>query len=287
MRSVLNILIGLIIVGFVSCLGIKLIDKTVYIGNFKEKQYDFFESFRHNQLAEFYYELPFDLKFGGIRPFHYDSTGNKDYSWLRKPENLKIAFNAFSTVGLDKFLSKKKYFEKNNEWCCDTDWENKSLNEIVSGFIHSDTTSNGLDYYSKFWKRRRFENNMTGTYEILSQIDKFYNQNDHDLIYKKQDTILIELLDFDSKLISSDSVGYKSNAIEYFSFLKSAGLDYSAYKLICNNPRIVIDEKLKDSLIMTMKHDTISIDNWESLNDNRHGWITSDYYPDPNRYYGP
>jgi hypothetical protein len=287
MRTTRNILIGFIIVGFVSCLGIKSIDKTDYIGNFKEKQYDFFESFRHNQLADYYYELPFELKFGGIRPFPFDTTGNKDYSWLRKPENLKIAFNAFTTVGLDKFVSKEKYFEKNNEWCCDTDWENKSLNEIVSGFINSDTSSNGHDYYSKFWQRRKLENNVTVTYEILSQIDRFYNQNDHDLIYKKHNSVLIGLLDFDSKLTFSDSVLYKANAIEYFSFLKSVGLDYSAYKLICNNPRLDIDKKLRDSLIMTVSYDTLSIDNWENLNDNRDGWITSDYYPDPNRYYGP
>ncbi|MCU4177724.1 hypothetical protein [Carboxylicivirga sp. N1Y90] len=287
MRNIRNILIALIIVGFVSCLGIKSTKKTDYIGNFQEKQYDFFESFRHNQLADYYYDLPFELKFGGIRPFPFDSIGNKDYSWLREPENLKIAFNAFSTIGLDKFVSKAKYFEKNNAWCCDTEWENKSLNEIVAGFINSDTTSNGLDYYSKFWQRRRLENNLTITYEIFVQIDKFYNQNKQAMVYNYADSALIRLLEFDTKLIHSDSVEYKAIAIEYFSFLKSTGLDYSAYKLIFNNRRLDIEKELKDSLIMTMKYDTLSIENWENLNDNRNGWITSDYYPDPKRHYGP
>jgi hypothetical protein len=287
MRNIRNILIALIIVGFVSCLGIKSTKKTDYIGNFQEKQYDFFESFRHNQLADYYYDLPFELKFGGIRPFPFDSIGNKDYSWLREPENLKLAFNAFSKVGLDKFVSNGKYFEKNNAWCCDTEWENKALNEIVAGFINSDTTSNGLDYYSKFWQRRRLENNLTITYEIFVQIDKFYNQNKQDVVYNYADSVLIGLLEFDTKLIHSDSVEYKAIAIEYFSFLKSTGLDYSAYKLIFNNRRLDIKKELKDSLIMTMKYDTLSIENWENLNDNRNGWITSDYYPDPKRYYGP
>lgn len=64
-------------------------DKTDYISNFSEKHYDFFESIRHNQLKDYYYELPFELKFFGIRPYPSDSIGTKDYSWLRKSENLK------------------------------------------------------------------------------------------------------------------------------------------------------------------------------------------------------
>ncbi|MDR6241132.1 hypothetical protein [Aureibacter tunicatorum] len=286
MTNTQYISIGLIIIGFVSCLGIKSFDKTDNTRRFKEKQYDFFESFKHNHLADYYYELPFQLKFGGIKPFPFDSIGNKDYSWLRKPENLKIAFNAFLTVGLDKFVSQEKYFKKNNDWCCETDWENKSLNEIVSGFINSDTTSNRNDYYSKFWQRRRLENNLSETFEILSQIDKFYNQGELNLTYKKQNSVLIRLLDFDSKLISSDSTEYKAYTIEYFNYLKLAGLDNSAYKLIYYNHRLGIEKELRDSLIMTMEYDIISNDRCENFN-NRDGWITHDYYHNSNRNYRP
>ncbi|WP_205959935.1 hypothetical protein [Flammeovirga aprica] len=278
---------GLLIISIVSCIGYQSTNKPIYIGNFKEKQYDFFESIRHEHLIDYYYKLPFELKFGGIKPFPYDSIGMKDYSWLRNPENLKIAFNAFSTVGLDKFISKEKYFERNNDWCCNTDWENKSLHEIVTGFINSDTTTNGSNYYSKFWKRRKLENTHITTYEIFTQIDRFYNQNDHDLIYKNQDTILLGLLDFDSKLALSDSIKYQDTAIECFNFLKSVELEYSAYKLICNNPRLNLDKNLRDSLIMTMNYDTLTVGTWEKLDDNRNGWITSGYYRDTNRYYGP
>lgn len=287
MRGTQNILAGLLIIGFASCLGIKLVDKTDYIGNFSEKHYDFFESIRHNQLKDYYYDLPFELKFGGIRPYPFDSVGNKDYSWLRKPENLRIAFNAFSTIGLDKFVSREKYFEKNNDWCCDTDWEDKSLNEIVAGFINSDTTSLDSDYYSKFWQRRKLENNLAETYKIFVQIDRFYNRNEQSALFKQTDSILLGLLDFDTRLIHSDSTEYLENSVDYFEYLKSVGLDYSAYKLIYNNSRLDLNKKINDSLIMTMKYDTLSIEDWGSLNDNRDGWITGDFYPDPDRYYGP
>ena len=287
MGSTRNILAGLIIIGIVSCLGIKSVDKNTYIGNFKERQYDFFESFRHNQHKDYYYVLPFELKFGGIRPFPFDSTGKKDYSWLRKSENLKIAFNAFSTIGLDKFVSKDKYFEKNNDWCCDTEWENKSLNEIVIGFIESDTTIKGTDYYSKFWERRRLENNLTETYEIFVQIDRFYNQNKQSELYQQTDSVLIGLIDFDAKLIHSDSIAYIKNVIDYFDYLKSVGLNYSAYKLINDNPMLILEKNIRDSLIMTMRYDTLSYKDWVTLDDNMSGWITGDYYPDSNRNYGP
>lgn len=287
MRSTRNIFTGLIIIGFVSCLGIKSVDKLTYIGNFKERQYDFFESFRHNQNKDFYYELPFKLKFGGIGPFPFDSTGQKDYSWLRKPENLNIAFNAFSTIGLDKFVSNDKYFEKNNDWCCDTEWEYKSSNEIVIGFLESDTTIKGTDYYSKFWERRRYENNLTETYQIFVQIDRFYNQNNQSDIIQLTDSVLIGLLYFDTKLIHSDSIAYTKNVIDYFDYLKSIGLDYSAYKLINGNSMLILEKNIRDSLIMTMGYDTLSYQDWVTLDDNMSGWITGDYYPDSNRNYGP
>jgi hypothetical protein len=282
-----KIIILSIIAIFISCLGIKLVDKSYYLGNFSESKYDFFESFRHNPQNDFYYELPFDLKFGGIRSFSFDSIEKKDYSWLRKSNNLEVAFNAFSSVGLDKFISKDKYFKKNKNWCCKTEWENKSLNEIISGFIKSDTTSNAQDYYSKFWKRRKLENNLKVTYEILIQIDKFYNESKNEMIFKNTDSVLTNLLDYDMKLIHSDSTKLKTNIFNYFEYLKSVGLNYSAYKIIYNNPRLKISMRMKDSLIGTIKHDTLSFESWEKLNDNLNGWITSDFYPDNKRYYGP
>lgn len=286
-KSTWVILIIGTLAGLISCRETRSIDEARYLGNFSEKRYAFFESFQHNTDANYYAELPYDLKFGGIRPFPYDSARYKDYSWLRNPENLKMAFSAFSIIGLDKFVSKEKYFQKSRKWCCDTQWEGKSLDEIVTGFIKSDTTSTGTDYYAKFWQRRKFEDNREETYEILVQIDRFYNEDNREIIYGQTNRILLGLLKFDVALIRADSTEYKTKVIDYFSFLKAAELYYSAYKLIYNNPRLDMTKSVKDSLIMTLDHDTLSIDDWKNLNDNIDGWITSDRYPDPDRYYGP
>lgn len=287
MRNKRNILVGFIIVAFISCLAIKPIHKKYYIGNFTEKKYDFFESFRYRHLTDFYSKLPFDLKFGGIRPFPFDALGKKEYSWLRKPKNLRTGFNAFSQVGLEKFVSRKKYFEKNSYWCCDASWENKSLNEIIIGFINSDTISSGINYYSKFWQRRRMESNLTETYKIFVHIDRFYNNKKQNTTYRKMDSVLIGLLDFNTKLMHADATNYKKYIVDYFEFLRAVGLNYSAYKLIYNNSRLEMERNLKDSLIITLKYDTLSFEKWEALDDNWHGWITGDFYPDPNRNYGP
>jgi len=105
-RQKTYIIIGLLLVtGLISCNGIKIDNNTEYIGNFQEYHYDFFESFQNTTDKNYYYELPFELKFGGIRPFPYDSVGEQDYSWLRNPKNLIIAFNSIKSIGLEKFVS--------------------------------------------------------------------------------------------------------------------------------------------------------------------------------------
>lgn len=101
----IHIIIGFLLFGFFSCIGIKTLKQTTYIGNFRESNYGFFESFRHTNDQDYYYNLPFELKFGGIRPYPFDSVGKQDYSWLRNPTNLKIAFNSILLIGLDKFVS--------------------------------------------------------------------------------------------------------------------------------------------------------------------------------------
>ncbi len=40
-------------------------------------------------------------------------------------------------------------------------------------------------------------------------------------------------------------------------------------------------------LVRKITSDTLSENEWELLNDNNSGWINSNYYSDPNRYYGP
>lgn len=281
-------IIGLLIItGLISCNGIKIDNNTEYIGNFQEYQYDFFESFQNTTNKDYYYELPFELKFGGIRPFPFDTIGKPEYSWLRNPKNLIIAFNTAKLIGLDKFVSVEQFNKPNTEWCCNTQWENKSLNEIVKGFINSDTTIAGNDYYSKFWQRRSKEGNLSETYHILIQIDKYYNGVNIDNSIGVSNPVLKNLLDFDLQLINADSTEYLKTSLKYFDYLKSVNLDYSAYKLTLHNERLKLTKEIKDSLLRTINHDTISKENWNKMSDNFDGWITWELYPDPNRYYGP
>jgi hypothetical protein len=270
-----------------ACLGVKSVDTNTQIGSFSEGPYEFLDCFKHVQNKTFYTKLPFKLKFGGIRPFQFDSVGKKDYLWLRNPQNLQMAFTAFSGVGLEKFVSKSDYFKPNNDWCCNTEWENKSLNEIVKGFLNSDTNQKGTDYYSKFWQRRRLENNLEETYEILVQIDDLYNQNKTPQAYTQKDTVLTGLLRFNAKLLHAKPNNYNLVCMEYFQFLKQQKLNYSAYKLIRHNPNLKLNTTTKDSLVQSLKTDTLSHSQWVGLNDNSTGWITGTSFRDTNFYTGP
>lgn len=279
-----NIIIGLLLAVLGSCMGIKTVYEKGNIGNFQEHKYDFFESFNHTTDNDYYYTLPFYLKSGGIRPFPYDSIGKQDYSWLRNPENLTVAFNTMFEIGLNKFVSIEQY---NSNWQYDKQWKNKSLNQIVTEFIQSDTNSVNNDYYSEFWKRRRKENNLTESYTIFTQINRYYNGDPNSNEVAEIDVVLQNLLTFDMRLCKADSNNYSTTALEYFTYLKSVKLDYSAFKLLFHNQLLQFTKQEKDSLISTIKFDTLSPQDWENMNDNRDGWITWGSYHDPQRYYGP
>ena len=206
---------------------------------------------------------------------------------MRNPANLKIAFNSVKLIGLDKFVSFRQYNKKNTDWCCNTQWENKSLNDIVKGFLQSDTISDEKDYYSQFWQRRRKENNLKETWRIFQQIDDFYNSKKSLITESTIDTTLYQLLDYNIKLIHSDSLSYPQITLEYFDYLKKVKLDYSAYKLIFNNSRLKFPKTFKDSLLLTLDFDTLVFEDWEKLDDNMNGWIPGEAFPDPNRNYGP
>jgi hypothetical protein len=282
-----KILILILITGLTSCFLLKSVENKVYLGNFEEYNYDFLESIRHNPDKDFYYNIPFEIKYYGINPYPLDTIEKKEYSWLRNPENLIIFFNTVKSIGLSKFVSAEQYNNQKFDWCCGSQWENKTLNEIVKHFLQSDTISNKNDYYTKFWNRRRKENNLRETFDIFRQIDCFYNNKCLTENLTKIDTLLQNLLSYDINLANSDSALYQEVALSYFDYLKSIKLQYSAYKLIFHNKRINLSKKEKDSFLQTLNYDTISKGEWENMNDNYNGWITSRYYLDPDRYYGP
>ncbi|MDH5598303.1 MAG: hypothetical protein OEY34_04215 [Cyclobacteriaceae bacterium] len=276
----------LIIITIAGCLVIKTDGQEYFIGNFPEHRFEFFESFRHESDSNFYTDLPYDLKFGGIRPYPYNFEVKQEFKWLRNPENLRKAFNAFYLAGLDNFVSRNSYFSTNNKWGS-TEWKDKSLDQVVKGFLDSDTTATGDDYYSKFWLRRRNENTLSETYKIFMQIDGYYSENKMDIMVTKKDTILNGLIAFEAQLRQTDTVSYQKRVVDYFGYLKTVGLQYSAYKLIAHNSKLDIDYDTRDSLIGTLSYDSITRVEWEELDDNQNGWITWWRYRDPRRYYGP
>jgi hypothetical protein len=280
-------IVFLIAAGLVACVASKDINQDIFIGHFQETNYSFMESFQHSVDEDSYLNLPYDLKFGGIRPFPYGSIGTKDYSWLRNKENLVIAFNTVKSIGLDKFVSYEKYNSPNNKWCCDTQWENKSLNDIVKEFIASDTSEINDGYFSKFWQRRRKENNLKTSLEIFKQIDLIYKEGEIEVKTIEVDSVMRGLLERDRKLSIADSSTYKNIALEYFNYLNFVELEYSAYKLLFHNEKIKLTQEIRDSIILTMNCDTLSEENWKKMDDNRYGWMRSIDYPDPKRYYGP
>ncbi len=273
------------IIIIVSCSGTELFKNTISVGNFNEKQYGFLESIRHVNTPNYYSEIPFSLTFGGI--INQDTLLPKQYSWLRNSVNLKIAFNAFAEVGLDKFISKEDYFKKNNDWCCGTRWENYSLNVIVKEFIKSTRSSLGVGYFYKFWKRRRGDGTGLEVRNIFLSIDQYYNKGEEVQLSEPRDSVLIGLLEFDAQLLNSTTLTYKRDVFLYFDYLKQVSLDYSAYKLVCHNPTLKFEKDVFDSLLTSIQHDTIIFEKYQELNDNQNGWITPGFYPDPNRQYGP
>jgi hypothetical protein len=253
--------------------------KNNYIGNFREHNFQFMESFEHVTDTLYYSQLPFERKYFGVAKF---ST----YQWLRNPKNLETAYYTMKWVGLNEFISVKEYHSNNNDFCCNNDWKNKSLDDIVKGFIASDTINSTDKYYKEFWNRRRNEKNLSTFYKILLELNGIYNGKELKYEDGPIDETLAQFLTYDFKLMKADSNEYNAVAKKYANYLSSVGLHYSAYKLIFHNSRFVEEEKFQNDLLINLPHDTLSKNEWNLLDDNYEGWIHLGY-SDPIRYYGP
>lgn len=238
------IILTIVVLFLISCTMNRYPEESQTVDIFTDYTFGFLESFNHQTDLSKYSDMPFDLKFGGI-------NADEEYLWLRDSNHLRIAFNTFSSIGLDQFVSVKQYNIPDDRWCCNTQWEKKSLNQVVREFLKSDTSStlenDEEDYFFKFWNRRRTERNLRTTYDILVKIDEFYNKDIKNDAQGQIDTMLTSLLSYDLKLGVADSVSYTHVAEEYFNYLKSVKLYHSAYVLMFENPKIHLDkEKLND-----------------------------------------
>ncbi|MBN1250771.1 MAG: hypothetical protein JXA16_01460 [Bacteroidales bacterium] len=267
MKKLLNILIlFLLILG--ACITTR--QNPVFLGGWKDKDYDFFETIEHNSSGDYLGEIT-SIKWGGM--------DIKDkYQWIRNPKNMIKFINTIEYIGLKKFISKKEYNEKlfeDDYW--DFDWEGKSLNDICKTLICCYKDTLGQDkYYQEFWLRRKKEQNDKVVYKILNKIDKIYNssiEKSHNK-FVNYDTTLFKLLSFDINLNNADSIEKLSIIKDYFGYLIDLDINHSAYNLIFEM-REYQDLRLnRDSLMNVLKPDTLAEDlYWKVRNDAK--WIKS------------
>lgn len=262
------ILIGLGLL-LVAC-SIKQIQKT-YIGGWTEKPLDFSESITFqddNDLFDFILEYKF-ISSGGneFRP--------KEFLWLRNSNNLADFFEIIKKIGLQRLLSREQYnriLKENDYW--GNEWKGKSLNRIVDSLILTYNLKNdSIDYYTKFWQRRRSEKNDSIVLEILKQTDLFYNHNKVQIASKVKRDDLYELMVYNIEINETkDSLDLKRLTIQYFDYLKNRRLEHSSYNLIHETylNKYVLDKR--DSLLKTLKYDTIPEEKyWETRN--KASWI--------------
>lgn len=173
------------------------------------------------------------IKFGGIR--------EGQYKWMRQDKNLLLFHNSLKRVGYKNLLSYKEYntpikfsFSK------DIEWSGMSYKQIIDSLIYY--KSNNIkreNYYTKFWKRRKKENNSRTLYVILKDIQKEYRNSNS--IYESNDenkNLLFKLLKANFKLIKENN---EASFNSYFKTLIESELCLSAY--------LLINEKHYDNLI--------------------------------------
>ena len=265
MKKKTKILILVFVILISACVSTKY--QRVFIGNFKESNFEFFDIIEHNSNGNYYSQM-LSLKILGIY--------NRDHQWIRNPKNMLLFINTVEHVGFNKFISNKDYYGKNNyDLSISKDWNGKSLDDICINLIKCYTdTIEKEDYFKKFWKRRRQEKNDSIVFIILNRINNSYNAPKEMVIEDNNyDTTLYNLLSYNIELNRADSIQKAQIIKEYFSYLMSIGLDHSAYNLIFeeDNRNIKLN---KDSFIRILNPDTISeTDYWQTTNNAK--WIKS------------
>jgi len=150
-------------------------------------------------------------------------------TWIRKPENIKIAHETFKKIGYQNLFS---VAELNQAPCwipgLDEGVRGKSCKNIMDSLILTYPTIETADkYFREFWLRRRREGNDSIVFEILKELKRglFDNQQltvDNNLV---NDTV-INILRIKKGPISDET------SIQYFDYLKNIGLHKSAYNLL-------------------------------------------------------
>ena len=216
----------------ISC--VSLNSPEYFIGNWKETPLAFSESF---QFQEYPYEL---------NEFSFFQVSEGQNLWLRKSENLITTFEIIKKIGLLRFLPKEGYFKANlsNIHWNKPDSVKWSVNDLVQKlFLSYENDSLNEEFFTKFWKRRKMENNDSAVFEILKEINGFYSQGIHPKIGKeKVEGKMFELIKLNVEFLECDSLHKQKHCLKYFDYLRKIGLEHSAYnfifellKMLCTN----------------------------------------------------
>lgn len=183
----------------------------------------------------------------------YNPTYTTD-TWIRKPENIKIAHETFKKFGYRNIFSEGQF----NEAPC---WipglnegvRGKTCRDIIDSLILSYPTIETADkYYKEFWLRRKTEKNDSIVFEILKELQS-------GLFYNKELTV-------DNRLVNDTVVNLikisrgpvdDQTSVQYFNYLKQIGLHASAYNLLYEWTPYENVKWDKDKLKQGLKRDTI------------------------------
>jgi hypothetical protein len=183
----------------------------------------------------------------------YDPAYTTD-TWIRKPENIRIAHETFKKLGYLNLFSKTELSETPC-WIPGLNGgvRGKTCENIIDSLILTYPTIETADkYYREFWLRRKAEGNDLIVFEILKEIKT-------GLFEKTEPT-------FDNKLVNDTAYNLirlrqgpinDETSIQYFEYLKTIGLYASAYNLLYESPPYDNIKWDREKLRQGLKRDTI------------------------------
>lgn len=213
----------------------------------------------------------------------------KDVDFLRDSSTLKIVHETIKNIGYDQFLSKESFVEKSYRfddkclsWKRKNDSINYSLQDINDTLIYSyHLSSQKDDYYQDFWNRRKKEGTDEMVFEILCDLQKYYQDKDVAVQNKFVNDTLQNMLQYDLQYQQADSTKKGSVLVELYDYLNQIGLKHSAYNLIFLNSateHIGLDrEKIWEALNVTRPVYHLE-DKKYFLNTNQPQWIQYERY---------
>lgn len=207
--------------------------RNTHIGGWTEANIPFLNSVPHVENAGGYYDLMIYAKWMGSESLVPYRTGWAPLSWVRNPDNLLLLHNTVKKIGYKNFLSDSQFFAPMHfdPGATYKQWEGISLAEIVDSCLLTCKGTVGSKYYKEFWTRRDKEGTLLVTFKILREIKSLYADGNAMPAATPVNDTLGNLLRLDLALQSYKSGPPAGFVRTYFDYLKSIGLNHSAYNL--------------------------------------------------------